>query len=67
MEAIKIILVDIKSNFKEQAQDWKDNQSVSVNMDSQKSLPQKKNQKFELKKQNELKINPKHSVHYILS
>ena len=36
-------------------------------MDSQKSLPQKKGQKFELKKQNKLKIDPRYFAHYMLS
>jgi len=66
MEAIKITLVDIKSNLKEQAQNCKDNWSVLVKMDSQKSLPLKQSQRFKLKEQNKPKVNPKHSAHYTL-
>ena len=39
MKTIKKILVDIKDNFEEQAQNWKDNWNVLVNTDSQKLLP----------------------------
>ena len=66
MEAIKITLVNIKGNFKEQAQDWKDNWSVLVNMDNQKSLPQRQNQRFKLEEQNEPKVDPRHLAHYTL-
>ena len=38
MEVIKIILVDTKDNLKEQAQNWRDNWSMSVNVDSKKLL-----------------------------
>ena len=34
IKAIKIILVDIKDNFKEQAQNWRDNWNVLVKADS---------------------------------
>ena len=39
IETIKMMLVNIKSNFKKQAQDWRNNWSVLINMDSQKLLP----------------------------
>ena len=38
MEVIKMTLVNIKDNLEEQAQDWKENWSVLVNIDSQKLL-----------------------------
>ena len=41
IEAIKMTLVNIKDNFKEQTQNWRNNWSVSVNADSQKLLPLK--------------------------
>ena len=41
MEIIKMMLVDIKGNLKEQAQNWRNNWSVLVNTDSQKLLPLK--------------------------
>ena len=41
-----MILVNIKSNFKEQAQDWRDNWNILVNTNSQKSLLQKKMSKI---------------------
>ena len=66
MEAIKMILVDIKKNLEEQAIDWRDNQQVLVNVDNQKLLPQKRGQRFELKEQNKPRINLKHLVHYTL-
>ena len=66
MEAIKVILVNIKGNFEKQANDWRDNQKFTVNTDSQKSLPQRRGHRFILKKDNKLKINPKHSAHYML-
>ena len=66
IETIKMILVNIKSNFKKQAQNWRENWSVLVNTDNQKSLPLKQSHKFKLKEQNKLKINPKHSVYYTL-
>jgi len=67
MEAIKITLVDIKGNFKEQAVDWRDNWQISVKVDSQKSLPQRQSCRFKLKKQNKPRIDPKHLAHYTLS
>jgi len=39
---------------------------VSVKTGSQKSLSLRQNCKFKLKKQNEPKANPRHSVYYIL-
>ena len=41
MEIIKKALVNIKDNLKKQAQNWRNNWSVSVNVDSQKLLPLK--------------------------
>ena len=38
MEAMKMTLVNIKSNLKEQAQDWQNNWSMLVNTDSQRLL-----------------------------
>jgi len=67
IKAIKTILVNIKRNLKKQADDWRDNWEFIVNADSQKSLPQKKGQKFILKKDNKPKINLKHLAHYMLS
>ena len=66
MKAIKITLINIKSNLKEQAQDWRDNWSVLVNTNSQKLLLLGQRQKFELKEQNELRVNPKHLAYYML-
>ena len=34
METMKIILVNIKGNLEEQAQDWRNNWSVLVNVDN---------------------------------
>ena len=34
MEAIKMMLINIKDNFKEQAQNWRENWSVLVNVNS---------------------------------
>jgi len=67
MEIIKAILVNIKGNLKKQADDWRDNWKFTVNADSQKLLPQKRGHRFTLKKNNKLRINPKHSAHYMLS
>jgi len=67
MEAIKAILVNIKRNLKKQADDWKDNWEFTVNVDSQKLLPQGRGCRFILEKNNKLKINPKHPAHYMLS
>ena len=61
-----MILVDIKGNFEEQAQDWRDNWSVLVNADSQKLLPLRWGCKFKLKKQDKLRIDLKHLAYYIL-
>jgi len=66
IKAIKTILVNIKGNLKKQADNWRDNWEFTVNVDSQKSLPQKKGHRFTLKKDNKLKINLKHSAHYML-
>ena len=66
MEIIKIILIDIKGNLEEQAQNWRENWSVTVNTDSQKLLLLKQSQKFELKEQNKPRVNPRHSAYYIL-
>ena len=66
METIKMILVNIKDNFKEQAQDQRDNQSVSVKIDSQKSLPLRQSQMFKLKEQDKPRINPGHPAYYTL-
>ena len=41
IKIIKMTLVDIKDNLKEQAQDWRENQSVLIKTDSQKLLPLK--------------------------
>jgi len=49
METIKQVLVNIKGNFKEQAQNWRNNWVITVPADSQKSLPIKRGYKFELK------------------
>ena len=63
---MKLILINIKGNLKAQAVNWRNNWQVLVNVDSQKSLPQKKGQRFELKEQNKPRINPRHLVHYTL-
>jgi len=39
MEVIKIMLVNIKGNFKKQTADWKDNWQILVKADNQKLLP----------------------------
>ena len=44
-----MMLINIKDNLKEQAQDWRENWSVSVKADSQKLLPQRQSHRFELK------------------
>jgi len=66
MEIIKTTLINIKRNFEKQADDWRDNWEFIVNADSQKSLLQRKGQRFILKKDNKPKINPKHPAHYTL-
>ena len=38
-----------------------------VNVDSQKSLSLRQRQRFKLKEQNKLKVDPKHLAHYTLS
>ena len=60
------MLVDIKSNLEKQAQNWRENWSVSVPVDSQKMLPLGRGCKFELELENELKVNLKHPVYYTL-
>ena len=60
------MLVDIKGNLKKQAQNWRENWSVSVPADSQKTLPLGRGYKFKLKLKDELKVNPRHSVYYTL-
>jgi len=67
MEIIKATLVNIKGNFEKQADNWRDNWEFTVNVDNQKLLPQKRECRFTLKKDNKLRINLKHSAHYILS
>ena len=67
IKAIKVILINIKRNFKKQADNWRDNWEFTVNTDSQKLLPQKKGHRFTLKKDNKLRINLKHPAHYMLS
>ena len=59
-------LVDIKNNFKKQAQNWRENWNILVKVDSQKLLPLKWGCKFELKEQAEPKVNPRHLAYYIL-
>jgi len=70
METIKAILVNIKGNLEKQADNWRDNWrdnwEFTVNADSQKLLLQKRGCRFTLEKDNKLKINLKHSAHYIL-
>jgi len=67
IKTIKAILVNIKGNLEKQANNWRDNWKFTVNTDSQKSLPQRKGHRFTLKKNNKLRINPKHPAHYMLS
>ena len=66
IKAIKAILINIKRNFKKQADDQRDNWEFIVNADSQKSLLQERGCRFTLKKNNKPKINLKHSAYYIL-
>jgi len=67
METIKATLVNIKGNLKKQADNWRDNWKFTVNMDSQKSLPQKRGHRFILEKNNKPRIDLKHPAHYTLS
>ena len=48
-------------------QDWRDNWVILVPVDSQKLLPIKRGQKFKLKLEDKLQVNPRHSIHYTLS
>ena len=67
MKAIKAILVNIKGNLKKQADDWRDIWEFIVNVDSQKSLLQRRGCRFTLEKDNKPRINLKHPAHYMLS
>ena len=66
IETIKQILVNIKDNLEKQAQNWRENWSVSVLVDSQKMLLLGRGCKFEFKLKNKLKVNLKHLAHYTL-
>ena len=66
IETIKQILVDIKGNLEKQAQNQRENWSVLVPVDSQKTLPLKRGYKFKLEPEDELRVNLKHLVHYTL-
>jgi len=66
MKAIKITLINIKSNLKEQAQDWRDNWSVLVNTNSQKLLLLEWGWRFKLEEQDEPRVNPKYPAYYTL-
>jgi len=48
------VLVDVKGNLEKQAQDWKENWSVSVLADGQKTVLLGRSQKFELKLEDKL-------------
>jgi len=66
MKTIKATLINIKGNFKKQADDWRDNWEFIINVNSQKLLLQKRGHRFILEKDNKLKINPKHPAYYML-
>ena len=66
METIKQALIDIKGNFKKQAQNWRNNWVITVPVDSQKLLPLKRGHKFKLEPKDKLKINLRHPTHYTL-
>ena len=66
IETIKTILINIKGNLKKQVDDWRDNWEFTVNMNSQKSLLQKKGCRFTLEKKDKPRIDPKHPAHYML-
>ena len=59
-------MVDIKGNFKKQAQDWRENWSVSVPADGQKVSLLGRGQRFELKSEDKPKVDLKHLVYYTL-
>ena len=59
-------MVDIKGNLKKQAQDWRENWSVSVPVDGQKVLLLGRGCKFKFKLEDKLRIDPRHSAYYTL-